>query len=436
VQLSPLIDVALTLCFAYLTLVFVLFMLVLLASASERASLTWQDRTEDYNLLSDSRFTIPVSVIVPACNDAGVILPALQSLLALEYPEYEIIVVNDGARDDTLALLQQTFDLERREVFYRKQFDTAFVRSVSRSRTHPNLTVVDKADGGKADALNVGLNLARYPYLCTVDSDTLYFPDALLRSMRFPLRSPEKVVGVTSSVNISGRWNSVLRRVGALAIWRRDLVIELGGFATDVTCEDVEFTFRVDEHLRRAGRSSRVVTLSDSVGETVGPDTIARLIRQRARWHRMVAKAVWQYRRMLFSPRYGSAGLVGVPYYFLVEVVAPIVQVIAILLLPAAWWVGTLSVRDLMLLMATIAGANGLLTNMALLQHEGGLRGRAGDLVRLMVLGSIDLVVYRPVMILAGAKGLLDFVRGVTSWNTVVRDRGGIGTRRAASSLR
>jgi len=440
VQLHALIDVAVILCFAYLALVFALFIVMLAASAPEGSSLTSQGRTEDYDLLSNSRFTIPVSVIVPACNDARVITPALQSLLALEYPEYEIIVVNDGSKDDTLAVLERTFDLERREVFYRKRFDTASVRSVSRSRTHPNLIVVDKANGGKADALNAGLNLARYPYLCTVDSDTVYFRDALLRSMQFPMRDPERIAGVTSNVSISGRWNFMLRSVGALAVWRHDLVVELGGFATGFTSEHIELTFRVHEHLRRAGRPFRIVALADSVGRTEGPETLARLISQRARWQRAIAETVWHYRRMLFNPRYGSAGLAGAPYYFIVDVLAPVVQLIAVMLLPAAWWAGTLNVREFVLLVATIACANGLLTNFALLQHEEELRGHASrDLVRLMVLGLIDLVVYRPVMILAGARGLLDFLRGVKSWNGFERNKRGDGrtsVRRAASPSR
>jgi biofilm PGA synthesis N-glycosyltransferase PgaC len=364
--------------------------------------------------------------------------------------------------------LQRAFDLERRDIFYRKQFESRHVRGIYRSRCCPNLTVVDKENGGKADALNAGLNHAGYRYVCTVDSDTVYFPDALLKSMRLAIRDPATVVGVTSHVTISRRpeqietrqtgtqqiddhaltnfqlldylraflnnrigWargNFMLCSVGAFAIWRRDLIVELGGFSASFTCEDIEFTFRVHERLRRAGRRFRVLALPESVGCTEGPDTVGRLISQRARWQRVITETVWHYRRMLFNPRYGSAGLIGVPYYLLVEVLAPVFQVLAVALVPAAWWAGTLDLRDFALIVAAIAFANGVLTNVALLLHDRGTRSyRTVDLVRLMLLGSADLLAYRPLLIIAQAKGLVDFLRGAKSWHKFERNARAVG---------
>jgi cellulose synthase/poly-beta-1,6-N-acetylglucosamine synthase-like glycosyltransferase len=258
-------------CFYYLAAVFAAFCVMLVASALEHARLTWQRRNEDFGVLGESRFTVPVSVIAPPFNERTVIVPAIRSLLAFDYPQFEVIVVNDGSRDDTFAVLQRTFDLERRDVFYRKQFETRGIRGIYRSRSCPNLIVVDKENGGKADALSAGLNLARYRYVCTVDGDTVYYDDALLKSMRPAIRDPATVVGVTSNVTISRRpeeagttgagtqriddqWptnfqlldyfraflnnrlgrtrgNFMLCSVGAFAIWRRDLVVELGGFS-------------------------------------------------------------------------------------------------------------------------------------------------------------------------------------------------------------
>jgi cellulose synthase/poly-beta-1,6-N-acetylglucosamine synthase-like glycosyltransferase len=471
VTAATLVSSAVSACFFYLVAVFAAFCVMLIASWLEHAHLTWQRRTEDYGVLAESRFTVPVSVIAPAFNECTVIVPAVRSLLSFEYPQFEVIVVNDGSRDDTLAVLRRTFDLERRDVFYRKQFETRQVRGIYRSRTHPNLIVVDKENGGKADALNAGLNLARYRYVCTVDSDTVYFSDALLKSMRLANRDPATIVGVTSNVTISRRpedvdprhtgmlkiddqaltnfqlldylraflnnrigWargNFMLCSVGAFAIWRRDLVVELGGFSASFTCEDIEFTFRVHERLRRAGRPYRVLALPESVGRTEGPDTVGRLISQRARWQRVITETVWHYRRLLFNPRYGSAGLIGAPYYLLVEVLAPVFQVLSVLLVPAAWWAGTLDLRDLVLIAAAIAFANGVLTNLALLLHDRGSRSyRTVDLIRLMLLGPADLVVYRPLLIVAQAKGLVDFLRGAKSWNKFERNARAAGPSR------
>jgi len=460
---ATLVSWAVSACFFYLAAVFAAFCVMLVASALEHARLTWQRRTEDFGVLAESRFTVPVSVIAPAFNERAVIVPSIRSLLAFDYPEFEVIVVNDGSRDDTLAVLQQAFDLERRDVFYRKQFETAQIRGIYRSRTSPNLTVVDKRNGGKADALNAGINLARYRYVCTVDSDTVYYSDGLLKSMRPAVRDPATVVGVTSNVTISRRpeeidtthegtrriddqaltnfqlldylraflnnrigWargNFMLCSVGAFAIWRRDLVIELGGFSAAFTCEDIEFTFRVHERLRRAGRPFRVVALPESVGRTEGPDTIGPLISQRARWQRVITETVWHYRRMLFNPRYGTAGLIGAPYYLLVEVLAPVFQVLSVAVIPVAAWAGVLDIREFLLLAATVAFANGVLTNLALLLHDRGTRSYGtSDLIRLMLYGPADLVAYRPILLVAQAKGLVDFLRRVKSWDKFERN--------------
>lgn len=451
-------------CFVYLCFVFTMYALMAIISRMEHGYVTAQRRTEDFELLASSRFTIPVSVIAPAFNESIVIEPVVRSLLAFDYPAFEVIVVNDGSRDDTLSVLSRVFDLEKREVFYRKQFETAEIRGVYRSRTHPQLVVVDKENGGKADALNAGLNFARYRYVCAVDGDTVYYPHALVESMRFALRDPATVVGVTSTVITSRqpeqtaldemrtprtdtrvltsfqlldfirafvnarlgwtRLNFMLCCTGVFSLWRRDLLVEMGGFSSAFTCEDIELTFRVHERLRRERRPYRIVALPEAVGNTEGPDTVARLISQRARWQRVITETVWAYRRMLFNPRYGAVGMLGAPYYLIVETLAPIFQVLAVISVPLAWWLGVFGWRTFLLFTLIVAFANGILTNVALMTYDRGSGGYAvRDLVRLMILGLVDLVLYRPILIYAQAKGLWDALRGKRDWNKFARNR-------------
>jgi biofilm PGA synthesis N-glycosyltransferase PgaC len=455
---------AISACYVYLIAVFIAFVLVLLGSALQHLYLLRQGRTEDYEALAESPFTIPVSVIAPAYNEAPVIESCVRSLLALEYPEFEVIVVNDGSRDETLQILQEAFNLEPREVFFRKQFSTQTIRGVYRSRTYPNLVVVDKENGGKADALNAGMNLAAYRYICTVDSDTVYYPNALLEGMRLPMHDPATIVGVTSNITISRhpeeddpsragglqiddkvftnfqlldymraflnnrigwtRWNFMLCSVGTFAIWRRDIVVELGGFSSDFTCEDIEFTFRVHEHLRKHKRPYKIVALADSAGRTEGPDRVRSLVSQRARWQRVITETVWNYRHMFLNPRYGTVGLIGMPYYVLVELLAPVFQALSLVILPVAWWTGTLELHSFLMFALGVGFANGLLTNVALLLYDRGSRAYPfRDLVRLMILGVADLFIYRPIVMFAQAKGLVDFFRGNKSWNKFERNR-------------
>jgi cellulose synthase/poly-beta-1,6-N-acetylglucosamine synthase-like glycosyltransferase len=463
VTLQNAVVVAVTACFVYLCAVALAFLGVLVLSALEQFRLLRDRRQDDFDALSSSRFTIPVSIVVPAYDEEVVIESTVRSLLALDYPSFEVIVVNDGSRDGTLALLQRAFDLEPREMFFQRRFRSRVVRGAYRSRAHPQLVVVDKENGGKADALNAGLNLARYRYVCTVDGDTVYHRDALLRAMRIPMRDPSTVVGVTSQVAISrrpeaeptgtpgtsrlddrllanfqfldylrafvnnrtgwARWNFMLCSVGSFAVWRRDVVEEMGGFSGDFTCEDIEFTFRVHERFRRERRPYRVVALADSIGRTEGPDTVRSLISQRARWQRVITETVWHYKRMLFNPRYGAVGLVGVPYYLLVEVLAPFFGVLALVVIPVAWWAGILAWDVCLLTMAAIALANGVYASMAvfLFDRESHSYTRR-DLCVLVALGALDLFLYRPILIYAQAKGVVEFLRGDKQWNKFERN--------------
>jgi poly-beta-1,6-N-acetyl-D-glucosamine synthase len=442
-------------CLAYLTCVYGIYVLLLIPSTIEGLHLAHQARHEDFDAIADSPFTIPVSIIVPAFNEEALIEASLHSLLRLNYPEHEVIVVNDGSTDGTLRKLREQFDLEPHESFVRQVFRTGFVRGMYRSRTDKRLIVVDKENGGKADALNCGLNVARYRYICTVDADTVFYRDALIRSMRLVLRDPAQVIGVTSNVTISrnpegcdlstdtmlttfqlldylraflnnrlgwSRLQFMLCSVGAFSIWRRDVVMELGGFSGNFTCEDIEFTFRAHEHFRRKRLPYRILALAEPVGKTEGPDSIRRLISQRARWQRVINETVWHYRHMIFNPRYGSVGILGMPLYALVEFSAPIFQLLSLILIPLTWWIGV-SVRNLLGILLVIALANGVLNNAAIFLHDFQTRNyRIRDLMRLILLGPADLFAYRPILFFAQAKGWIGFLRGDKTWHKFERN--------------
>ncbi len=145
---------------------------------------------------------------------------------------------------------------------------------------------------------------------------------------------------------------------------------------------------------------------------------------QRARWQRVITETVWHYRRMLFNPRYGTVGLIGVPYYVLVEVLAPFFQVLSIVVVPVAWWLGVLSLLELFLFALTVAFANGVLTNLAVMMYDHSARRFSlRHLVRLMLLGPLDLFTYRPILFWAQAKGVIDFLRGDKGWHKFERNR-------------
>lgn len=460
-------------CLCYLLLLAVMFVALLIAAAGENRKRAAEARLDDFSLVRTSPFTIPVSVIAPAFNEDVCISSSVRSLLALDYPEYEVIVVNDGSTDGTLERLNADFDLEPSPTLYRRTFDTAGIRAIYRGRRDPRLTVIDKAKGGKSDALNAGVNIARFRYICCVDADTVYDADAMLRGMRLIMPDPGTVVGVTSHVTLSSRperaasghtrvrvdrhplvafqlldylrafvgtraaWsrsNYMLCAVGAFAIWRRDVVLDLGGFSSAFTCEDIEFTFRVHQHFRAARLPYRILALSEPVGVTEAPTSVRALVSQRARWQRVIAETVWHYRRMLLNPRYGTVGFLGMPYYVAAEVLAPVFQTLAVLTIPVAALAGVLRLTDVLAMLGMVALGNGVLTSVAIVVQDRCFRNFSPrDVAYLLALAPCDLFLYRPIIFWAQCKGTIDFMLGDREWYKFERNPRSVTVQSALS---
>ena len=460
---SNVLGVIVLVCLGYLLLTNIIYVVLVAVAAVENGVRRHETASQDYDVLSESRFTIPVSVIVAAYDEETAIVSTVESLLAFDYPEFEVIVVNDGSNDETMERLRDAFELEPYEVFVRHVFTTEDVRAIHRSARRANLIVVDKDNGGKADALNAGLNVARFRYVCGVDADTVFDREALLKGMRRVVQDPARIVGVTSHLTIAedpersmaapkGRrpidrrpfmayqhldylraffnnrlaWSKLgfmLCSVGAFQIWRRDVLEEVGGYSRRFTCEDIELTFRVHERFLREGRDYEIHCLPDNVGTTEGPDTVRKLVSQRERWQRVIDETVWHYRKMWFNPRYGSVGIVGAPFYLMTEVLAPVVEVLAIVSLPIAIVLGVFDPVVFGVMIAAIAFMNGALTASAILLDDLQSRTyRPRDLTRLLLLAPLDLVLYRPIIVWSRIKGSWRFLRGDKAWHKFERN--------------
>ena len=451
------------LCAGYLGLLYTIYVGLMLAGMIETRRRRRERSVDDVDVLATSRFAPGVSVVVPAYNERAGLPDAVRSLLALEYPEYEVIVVNDGSTDGTLEALVGELDLVPVDGTSREVVATARVSGYYRSLADPRLLVVDKDNGGKADGLNSGLNHCRYRYVCGVDADMVFAPGALTRAMREIACDPEHVVGLTSYFenardpvrvlegglqkagpdthplfafqtfdylraffnNRTGwaRMNFMLCAAGAFQVWRRELVEELGGWSAEFTCEDIEFTFRVHRILRERGRPYRIACLPDCVGVTEGPDNVKNLVSQRERWQRVILETCWANRRMWFNPRYGKVGLLGVPYYLVSEILAPVFEVIAVGTLVAGGVAGLIDWREFAILTLLIAVANSALTTGALVMLDGESRAyRPSGIARLLGLMPLEMVAYRPIMAWARVKGTWRFVRGDRGWHKFERN--------------
>lgn len=326
---------------------------------------------------------LPVSFIVPAYNEQETIVSSVRSLLAMHYPEFEVIVANDGSTDEMLARLVKAFALQPISPNPHRFTEHAPVRGAYRSRSNPNLVVVDKENGGRADALNAAMEQARYPLVVAIDADSLVDPGALqLAGTRF-LDDP-KLMALGGSIrlvneaevsdgtvraahtprNFLARWQhleyvrafTVARAAmsqigcltlisGAFGVFRRSALIAVGGYRVDTVGEDFELTVRLHKYFRDRGEPYRIQYLMDAVCWTQVPEDAGVLRSQRDRWHRGLWETLWAHKDMLFNPRYGRIGMLGLPYMWFVEGMSPVMEVAGYLLVLILGVTGNLDAR-------------------------------------------------------------------------------------------
>lgn len=403
----------------------------------------------------------PVTLIAPSYNEEKTCVEAAKAFLTLRYPEYEILVVNDGSVDRTLEALTEAFDLVPSARLPTAHLPTAAVRGIYRSRTHGNLWVIDKHNGGKADALNVGINYCRTMLFCAMDADTLLERDALLRIVRPFLEDRTTVVsgGVVRIVNgcrvvsgevaevrlprslicrfqvveymrafLAGRigWNALngtLIVSGAFGMMKRSAVVEAGGYDVTTVGEDMELIVRLHRTLLESGRPYRITFVPDPVAWTECPESLGILARQRDRWQRGLIQSLCRHRRMFLNPRYGFLGLVVFPYFYILEMLGPVIEVIGYLLLVislttgalvSTYSVGFLILAILMGIVLSVAAVG--LGEMSLRRYPD-----PTDLARLFLVALVENFGYRQLVTLFRVQGTISALRRTKGWGRMIR---------------
>lgn len=407
-----------------------------------------------------SKYAPPVSVLVPAYNEELTIIEGVRSLLSLRYPQHEVVVVNDGSEDRTLATLIEKFDLYESDQPIRMQLETAPIQGVYAS---PNgrLTVVDKENGGRSDAVNAAICAAQYPFVLITDADVVMEEDALLRIAR-PLVESSDVAGVGGIIRVAngckieeGRvveprtpkeaiptfqiveylrafvasrvgWsklNCLLIVSGAFGMFRRRDVIDSGGLSTDTVAEDMDLTMRLHRTLKDNDREYRIDFVPDPVAWTEVPDTLRVLRRQRDRWHRGTIEMMFKYRRMLFNPRYGTVGLLAMPYYLLFEFLGPIIELTGYFALVAGLFLGLINWPFALLFLFASIGLGMFLSVTAVFLEEMRLRRypRWRDLLKLTLFGVLENFGYRQINTYWRVMAIFSFIRKKNVWGDMER---------------
>ena len=407
----------------------------------------------------------PMTLICPAYNEEAGVVPSVNSLISLRYPEFQVVVVNDGSKDATLEKLIEAFRLKPSHRVLRQLLPTKEVRGIYESAYVPNLVVVDKANGGKADALNCGINLARYPLVCCMDGDSLLENDSLLRIARPFMDRPHLVAsgGVIRPLNgcrvtamgirgihLPDSWLARFQIVeylraflfgrvglasldtmfivsGAFGVFRKELIVQSGGFETATIGEDFELVVRMHRCLREWKRPYHITLVPDPVCWTEVPEDTKVLGRQRNRWQRGLLETLWKHRRMWFNPKYGRVGLFSMPYFIFFEALAPVIEVLGYVVF--AWSLWTHSINSAFaILFIYVALLLGVLNSVVsvVLQEISGHRYQGLKAWSLLLFTAVaENFGYRQMTVWWRLKGTFDWIRGKEGWGQMKRK--GIG---------
>jgi len=409
-----------------------------------------------------SPFYPGIGIVVPAYNEAATIVESLQSMLSLNYPEAEIVVVNDGSTDDTLDRLVEHFELEEVDAEIPVDVPTEQIHGVYRSRTYEELLVVDKDNGGKSDALNAGIWLTDMPLFCAVDSDTIIDRDALLQLVRPFLEQPRTAVasggvirvanectvedGIVQSVALpktglpglqvmeylrafySGRLG--LNRIkglilisGAFGLFQTEAVREIGGYRHDTITEDLDIVVRLHRHLIDEGREYTVDFVPEPVAWTEVPTSRSALGRQRRRWYRGMVETVVSNRGMLFNPEYGRVGTVVFPFFVAAEMFGPLIEGIGYVILPLAWYFGILDPAFFLVFFLLTTGFGVFLSWFGIFSEVLSFNryDSPWQILRLLWYGVLENFGYRQWKTVVAWQGLVEYLRGVDSWGAMER---------------
>ena len=404
----------------------------------------------------------PIAVLAPAFNEELTVVESVKSLLALQYPDFEVLLINDGSKDGTLARVIAAFGLERVERFVDTSVAHAPIRGFYASPAYPRLLVIDKENGGKADALNAGINTSRAGLFCAIDADSILESDALLRVVRPFIDDPDLTIAVGGTIRIangctidSGRVTDVrlprsflalvqimeylraflMARLalgkmqvltvisGAFGLFSRQRVVEVGGYSHATVGEDMELVVKLHRHMRDLGLPYRLDFIAEPVCWTECPEDLAVLGRQRSRWQRGALECFAKHRDMCFNPRDGRIGMIGFGHILLVDIVGPLVEVLGYVLIPLLWALGLLALPWLLAFLA-ITFTFGVFVSIAtLILEEIQLRRfpRVRELAVLALIAVVENFGYRQLSNIWRLQGWWQFVRRKQGWGTMTR---------------
>ncbi|MHC1604502.1 MAG: glycosyltransferase family 2 protein [Candidatus Methanofastidiosia archaeon] len=398
----------------------------------------------------------PVSIIVPAYNESNTIIDSTHAFLQLEYPDFHVIVVNDGSKDDTLDNLITHFSMENVPYSTVENLTTKPVRGVYMSRKYPSLLVVNKENGGKGDALNAGINVSKDPLICVIDADSILERDCILKIVR-PFVKDENTIAVGGIIRIAngcqvkeGRilkvglpktWlgkfqvveylraflfgrtgfdyiNAMLIISGAFGCFSREALLEVGGYATNSVGEDMELVVRMHKKIRQNNPDAHITFIPDPVCWTEAPETLRGLRSQRMRWQKGTVQTLMWHKNLFFNPEYRGIGLFAFPYYVIFEMLGPLVEFGGYIVFIISWLLGLVSVPFAIAFLAVAILYGMALSISSVVLEELSFRKypKTSHIIHLFLAALLENIGYRQLQTWWRVRGMLEYLFGARGW--------------------
>ncbi len=414
----------------------------------------------DYRVLLSSPLAPSISVIAPAYNEGKTIIDNIRSLMSLHYNDFEVIIVNDGSSDDSMEKIIKAYDLEIINPLYEETIKTKPIRGIykSRNKAFNKLIVIDKENGGKADALNAAINFSQKEFISVVDVDSVLVEDALLIMAKPFLEETEKKIiasggviriansckvedGRITQVNLPKRFlpriqvleytraflmgrmawsklNGLLLVSGAFGMFDRDIVLKVGGYNTNLVGEDMELIVRMRRYMAEQKEKYKVIYIPDPLCWTEVPNNLRVLGRQRDRWTRGTMESLFMHFKLFFNPRYKSLGLLGHPYWFFFEWLAPLFEFIGIIYFIIIAILGIPNWPFFFLLLGTVYFFAVTLSHWAILFEELSFHryNKKRDVVKMLITAMLEPIFYHPFILIFSIRGNFKYFTGEKTW--------------------
>ncbi|QDH80334.1 glycosyltransferase family 2 protein [Echinicola soli] len=445
--------------------VIVIYMTITALSGLELREQFKKNKFVDYKDVITTPMAPGVSILAPAYNEGKSLVQNVRSLLSLHFSKYEVIIINDGSKDNSMEVLVENFDLRKTDYAFEQTIDTNRVRAVYKS-TNPSfskLIVVDKENGGKADALNAGINVSNQELIACIDVDCILAPDSIIRMLRpFLEETHKKVIAVGGGIGVANncdikdgtvvkyrvpstllgrfqvieyfrsfllgrmawsRINGLLLISGAFGFFDKELVKKVGGYFPATVGEDMELVVRMRRYMEEQKIPYKVSFVSDPLCWTEVPESEEVLSKQRNRWMRGTIETLQLHRKMQFNLKYGFTGMVSFPFWTIFEKNAPIIEFLGVIYTFILIFLGEFSAVYFISLFVLIYFFSVMLSSFSILFEELFFKkyGRKGDLRKLIITVLKEPFFVHPKLMLWCMKGHWNFIKGIGGWGEMVR---------------